>query len=92
MGKDIEKHGSDELGDEDHKKKGLSQERKEDLQTYCTLCLVVLLGTIITIIKIVTIDINDPDFSSIFSPNENISMNEIESNISSPISEPSSSR
>lgn len=85
MGKDIENKGSIELGDEDDKSKGMSQDAKEDIQTYCTLCLVVIIATIITIIKIVTLDINDPDFSSIFGSNET------EGNMSSPISEPSSS-
>jgi hypothetical protein len=91
MVKDKKNQGSVELGDDGNKTKAQIQERKEDLQTYCTLCLVILLGTVITLIKIVLLDMNDPDFSSIFDSNEtDINMKETESNISSPMPEPSS--
>ena len=70
MGKDIE-YGEVDLGDKEKEGKGLiSQEKQQDIQTYCTLCFVVILGTLITILKIVLIDINNPQFASIFHPNE----------------------
>ena len=65
MSNDIESSEVD-IEDKKNEKKGLSQSAKEDLQTYLCLILVIVIGTIITIVKIVTIDINDPDFSTIF--------------------------
>ena len=67
MGDDI-KNGGVEAGAIDGENKGLSQAAKEDIQTYVALLLVVILGTILTIIKIVTIDIHNPDYSNIFYP------------------------
>ena len=70
MGKDIE-YGEVELGDKEKENKGLiSEEKQKDIQTYCTLCFVVVVATLITILKIVLMDINDPEFASIFHPNE----------------------
>ena len=69
MGKDVE-YGEVDLGDKEKEGKGLiSQEKQQDIVTYCTLCFVVVVATLITILKIVLIDINDPDFASIFYPN-----------------------
>ena len=69
MGKDIE-YGEVDLGDKEKEGKGLiSEEKQQDIQTYCTLCFVVVVATLITILKIVLIDIHDPDFASIFYPN-----------------------
>ena len=70
MGDDI-KNGGVEAGAIDGENKGLSQAAKEDIQTYVALLLVVILGTILTIIKIVTIDIHNPDYSNIFYPDGN---------------------
>ena len=69
MGKDVE-YGEVDLEDKEKEGKGLiSQEKQQDIVTYCTLCFVVVVATLITILKIVLIDINDPDFASIFYPN-----------------------
>ena len=69
MGKDIE-YGEVDLGDKEKEGKGfISEEKQQDITTYCTLCFVVVVATLITILKIVLIDIHDPDFASIFYPN-----------------------
>ena len=72
MGKDIE-YGEVDLGDKEKESKALiSQEKQGDIITYCTLCFVVVVATLITILKIVLIDINDPEFASIFYPNRTL--------------------
>ena len=85
MGDDIKSKGV-EAGIIDGENKGLSQAAKEDIQTYVALLLVVILGTILTIIKIVTIDIHNPDYSNIFYPDGKNESSYVPSTSSSPSS------
>ena len=85
MGDDIKNKGV-EAGIIDGENKGLSQAAKEDIQTYVALLLVVILGTILTIIKIVTIDIHNPDYSNIFYPDGKNESSSVPSTSSSPSS------
>ena len=85
MGDDIKNKGV-EAGVIDGENKGLSQAAKEDIQTYVALLLVVILGTILTIIKIVTIDIHNPDYSNIFYPDGKNESSSVPSTSSSPSS------
>lgn len=66
MSKDIE-NGGVENGTTEKENKGMSQSLKEDIHVYVTILLVILLGLVITLIKVGLLDMNpDGKYSSLF--------------------------
>ena len=84
MSKDIEK-AEDEEGSE-KEKKGMSQGTKEDIRVYVAVLTGILIATLITIIKIVTLDMNGEKYSSIFGPEQvNMTNSSLSSTTTSPL-------
>ena len=66
--KDIEK-GEEKKGTDDDENRALSESSKENILVYVTLLLVTILAAIITVIKIVLLDIDSDKYSNLFKSN-----------------------